>query len=85
MLEFDADQRRIMRGAALLHDIGKLAISNRILDKPGKLSDEEFRPFRPILRVRPIGPTVGRSQSSRRWRSSTGRSPTVSSPRSVTL
>jgi HD-GYP domain-containing protein (c-di-GMP phosphodiesterase class II) len=43
VLDFDADERRIMRRAALLHDIGKLAISNRILDKPGKLSDEEFR------------------------------------------
>jgi len=28
--------------AGLLHDIGKLAISNRILDKPGPLTDEEF-------------------------------------------
>jgi putative nucleotidyltransferase with HDIG domain len=42
-LHFDADQRRTMRRAALLHDIGKLAISNRILDKPAKLSDEEFQ------------------------------------------
>ncbi len=42
-LGFDRDQRRILRRAALLHDIGKLAISNRILDKPGKLSAEEFR------------------------------------------
>jgi putative nucleotidyltransferase with HDIG domain len=41
-LGFDADERRTMRRAALLHDIGKLAVSNRILDKPGKLSDEEF-------------------------------------------
>ena len=32
-----------MLRAALLHDIGKLAISNRILDKPDKLTDEEFR------------------------------------------
>ncbi|WP_407276260.1 HD-GYP domain-containing protein [Halothiobacillus sp. DCM-1] len=31
-----------LRQAALLHDIGKLGISNRILDKPGKLTDEEF-------------------------------------------
>ena len=31
-----------MRRAALLHDIGKLAISNRILDKPARLSDAEF-------------------------------------------
>ncbi len=43
VLGFDADERRILRRAALLHDIGKLAISNRILDKPGKLTDEEFR------------------------------------------
>jgi HD-GYP domain-containing protein (c-di-GMP phosphodiesterase class II) len=35
-----------MRRAALLHDIGKLAVSNRILDKPGKLSDKEFRAIR---------------------------------------
>jgi HD-GYP domain-containing protein (c-di-GMP phosphodiesterase class II) len=32
-----------MLRAALLHDIGKLAISSRILDKPDKLTDEEFR------------------------------------------
>ena len=35
--------RRTLLRAALLHDIGKLAISNRILDKPDKLTDEEFR------------------------------------------
>jgi putative nucleotidyltransferase with HDIG domain len=43
VLGFDADERQVLRRAALLHDIGKLAISNLILDKPGKLSDEEFR------------------------------------------
>lgn len=32
----------ILRRAALLHDIGKLAVSNAILDKPGQLTDDEF-------------------------------------------
>ena len=33
--------RDLMR-AALLHDIGKLGISNRILDKPGGFTGEEY-------------------------------------------
>jgi HD-GYP domain-containing protein (c-di-GMP phosphodiesterase class II) len=43
VLGFSADERRTLLRAGLLHDIGKLAISSRILDKPGKLTDEEFR------------------------------------------
>jgi HD-GYP domain-containing protein (c-di-GMP phosphodiesterase class II) len=33
---------RDLRRAALLHDIGKLAVSNRILDKPARLTGAEF-------------------------------------------
>ncbi|MBL4787094.1 MAG: HD domain-containing protein [Cohaesibacteraceae bacterium] len=41
-LGFDARQRRWLKRAALLHDLGKLGISNSILDKPDQLTDEEF-------------------------------------------
>lgn len=36
-----AERRRLKR-AALLHDIGKLGVSNAVLDKPGKLEGEEW-------------------------------------------
>jgi HD-GYP domain-containing protein (c-di-GMP phosphodiesterase class II) len=42
----DAPARRLLRRAALLHDIGKLGVSNRILDKPGTLSEDEWRSVR---------------------------------------
>ncbi|WP_262270360.1 MULTISPECIES: HD-GYP domain-containing protein [Microvirga] len=41
----EADRRRLRR-AALLHDIGKLGVSNEILDKAGKLDDAEFAAVR---------------------------------------
>lgn len=34
--------RRWLNRAALLHDIGKLGVSNSVLDKPGKLDDAEW-------------------------------------------
>ncbi len=37
---------RDLRRAALLHDIGKLGVSNRILDKPGKPTTEELAQIR---------------------------------------
>jgi len=43
---FDETGRRRLRRAALLHDIGKLGVSNEILDKPGKLDETEFAAMR---------------------------------------
>ncbi|MFP4154813.1 MAG: HD-GYP domain-containing protein [Halothiobacillaceae bacterium] len=37
-----APERRWFRRGALLHDIGKLAVSNRILDKPGRPTEAEW-------------------------------------------
>jgi HD-GYP domain-containing protein (c-di-GMP phosphodiesterase class II) len=37
-----AVRRRWLKRAALLHDIGKLGVSNSILDKPGKLDETEW-------------------------------------------
>ncbi len=41
-LGLDPAHRRWLKRAALLHDIGKLGVSNAILDKPGKPTDEEW-------------------------------------------
>jgi HD-GYP domain-containing protein (c-di-GMP phosphodiesterase class II) len=45
-LGFSSARRRWLRRIALLHDIGKLGVSNAILDKPGKLTDEEWTSIR---------------------------------------
>jgi putative nucleotidyltransferase with HDIG domain len=42
----DAERCRETLRAGLLHDIGKLGISNRILDKPARLIDEELGEIR---------------------------------------
>jgi putative nucleotidyltransferase with HDIG domain len=42
----DAATRRLLRRAGLLHDVGKLGVSNRILDKPGGLTAEEWAEVR---------------------------------------
>lgn len=39
-------RRRWLRRGALLHDLGKLGVSNAILDKPGKLDEAEWEAIR---------------------------------------
>jgi len=41
-LGLSAPRRRWLKRAALLHDVGKLGVSNSVLDKAGKLDDEEW-------------------------------------------
>lgn len=49
---------RDVRRAGLLHDIGKLGVPNRILDKPGRLTAEEYMVIRehPQLSLRILEP-----------------------------
>jgi putative nucleotidyltransferase with HDIG domain len=42
----DETTQRLVRRAGLLHDVGKLGVSNQILDKPGRLTDGEWRAVR---------------------------------------
>lgn len=43
---YSDEDRQSLKRVALLHDIGKLGVSNAILDKPGKLSDTEWLAMR---------------------------------------
>jgi putative nucleotidyltransferase with HDIG domain len=46
LLDLDAGTRATLHRAALLHDVGKLGVSNRILDKPGHLGKAEWETVR---------------------------------------
>ena len=41
-LGLDADARRTLEVAALLHDVGKIGVPDAVLRKPGRLTEEEF-------------------------------------------
>jgi diguanylate cyclase (GGDEF)-like protein/putative nucleotidyltransferase with HDIG domain len=49
-LGLEEDQIRALEAAALLHDIGKLAVPEYIINKPGKLTKEEFE----RMKVHPV-------------------------------
>jgi hypothetical protein len=68
-LGFDHEETERLRIAALLHDVGKIGIIEALLEKPARLSDEEFPPMRlhpstgvailaPIRRLKEILPAI---------------------------
>ena len=51
-LNLTEEELQALQAAALLHDIGKLAVPEHIISKPGKLTPEEFEKMK-------IHPVVG--------------------------
>ncbi len=62
--DFSAREALLMRAAGHLHDLGKLAVPSSILDKPGRLTDDEmavvrthtYHTYRILRGVEPLRP-----------------------------
>jgi len=54
----DHDDLQRLRSLAPLHDIGKIGVSDNILNKPGRLTDEEFNHIKahPLIGVNIVSP-----------------------------
>ncbi|MBI5103147.1 MAG: HD domain-containing protein [Nitrospirae bacterium] len=57
-LDLEEKQREDLKSAALLHDIGKIGISDFVLEKRGRLTEEEMQVVRhhPVKGVEILGP-----------------------------
>ena len=53
----DVKEVKALRLSALLHDVGKIGISEAVLDKNGKLNDDEYQAIRehPVIGARIVG------------------------------
>ena len=49
-LEYSSETQRAVRIAGLLHDVGKIAVPDAVLRKPGRLNDDEFN----IMQQHPV-------------------------------
>jgi len=50
-LNMDDKQKEIIRQASLLHDIGKIGIRDSVLQKEGKLTDEEYKHIQEHVKI----------------------------------
>jgi HD-GYP domain-containing protein (c-di-GMP phosphodiesterase class II) len=56
----DEERVELIRQMALIHDIGKIGISDSIINKPGRLTEEEYRAVKrhPLLSMHIIQPLM---------------------------
>ena len=59
--ELNGETRRTIQIAALLHDVGKIGVPDRVLRKPGKLTDEEYEAIQqhPLMGAVIVGAVPG--------------------------